>query len=208
LELWDDLGIPHKEKKQVFGSPLTIIGFDVDPNAMPITLPDHAKQEFLSELATWTARPRKGSNDGKFKVHQWHSFAGWFNWALNVYPWPRPALNRFYPKLNGNTSPSSKIWTNKAIRYDFAWARDHILALPGTRIMRNTKWDLTEADITIYVDACLEGMGFWYQDSDVGYYSPVPSSPPSELSFYFEALCALSALRARSDATPWFWVLV
>ena len=32
LTLFDDVGVPHEEQKQVFGSPLQIIGFEVDPN--------------------------------------------------------------------------------------------------------------------------------------------------------------------------------
>jgi hypothetical protein len=39
LLLFDELGISHDECKQVFGSPLMIISFDVDPNAMPIMMP-------------------------------------------------------------------------------------------------------------------------------------------------------------------------
>lgn len=40
LLLWDELGIPHEERKQIFGSPLPVIGFDVDPNLMRISLKD------------------------------------------------------------------------------------------------------------------------------------------------------------------------
>ena len=38
LSLFNTLGVPHEERKQVSGSPLQIIGFDVDPNAMTITM--------------------------------------------------------------------------------------------------------------------------------------------------------------------------
>ena len=34
LELWDELGIPHKEKKQNFRPKLTIIGIDVDADKL------------------------------------------------------------------------------------------------------------------------------------------------------------------------------
>ena len=39
LQLWDKLGILHKPHKQVFGSPLIIIGIEVNPNQMTLTLP-------------------------------------------------------------------------------------------------------------------------------------------------------------------------
>jgi hypothetical protein len=38
LTLFDEVGVPHEEHKQVFGSPLQIISFYVDPNLMTITM--------------------------------------------------------------------------------------------------------------------------------------------------------------------------
>ena len=39
LELWDELNIPHREKKQIFGSPLPVIGIEVDANVLSMTMP-------------------------------------------------------------------------------------------------------------------------------------------------------------------------
>ncbi|KIJ38677.1 hypothetical protein M422DRAFT_176190 [Sphaerobolus stellatus SS14] len=47
LQLWDELGIPHEEPKQLWGTKLTIIGFDVDPNAMTITMPHQACMDLI-----------------------------------------------------------------------------------------------------------------------------------------------------------------
>ena len=47
LELWDELNIPHKEKKQVFGSPLTVIGIEVDANALSMTMPADTLNELI-----------------------------------------------------------------------------------------------------------------------------------------------------------------
>ena len=38
LQLWDELGIPHKQSKQVFGLRLTIVSLDVDTDAMTVTM--------------------------------------------------------------------------------------------------------------------------------------------------------------------------
>ncbi|KAJ2930447.1 hypothetical protein H1R20_g6645, partial [Candolleomyces eurysporus] len=93
LKLWDKLGIPHKETKQVSGSPLTIISFGANLNTMMITLPVEAKKKLIDELEVWIKKPRKGSNNkGKLKLKRWQTLAGWVNWALNVYPWLRLAL--------------------------------------------------------------------------------------------------------------------
>ena len=55
------------------------------------------------------------------------------------------------------------------------------------------------ADFVIYCDACPEGMGFWYPVSKDGYYAPTPVNVPSDIIFYFEALCVLSVLTMSSQ---------
>lgn len=50
LHLWDELGIPHKEKKQLFGNPLVIIGINVDANLLHMSLPSSAIGDLLAEL--------------------------------------------------------------------------------------------------------------------------------------------------------------
>jgi hypothetical protein len=51
LQLWDELGIPHEERKQEWGQILTVIGFEVDPNTMIITMPKSACNDLV--LAIW-----------------------------------------------------------------------------------------------------------------------------------------------------------
>jgi hypothetical protein len=61
LLLWDELGIPHEEAKQVFGTTLTIIGFDVDPNAMTITMPPVARSDLVAAIRAFArAGQRRG----------------------------------------------------------------------------------------------------------------------------------------------------
>jgi hypothetical protein len=57
LELWRELGIPYKEKKQLSGSLLTIIGINVDPNAMTLTLPPKACKDLLEEISNFCHLP-------------------------------------------------------------------------------------------------------------------------------------------------------
>ena len=100
LMLWDELGIPHKPHKQLSGCPLTIIGLEVDPNLMTLTLPQDSKERLTTELRFWTTKTTKGSSGG-IKLKYWERLAGWFNWALNVFPLLHPALNNFYTKISG-----------------------------------------------------------------------------------------------------------
>ncbi|KAJ3805252.1 hypothetical protein F5876DRAFT_91577 [Lentinula aff. lateritia] len=39
LEFWDEIDLPHDKPKQEWGLELLILGFDVDPNAMTMTMP-------------------------------------------------------------------------------------------------------------------------------------------------------------------------
>ena len=59
LKLWDELGIPHKKKKQVFGSKLTIIGINVDANKLVLTLPPENRKELLDQLKEFARTPEK-----------------------------------------------------------------------------------------------------------------------------------------------------
>ena len=50
LELWDELSIPHEHMKQLFGSQLTIVGLNVDTNAMTITMPQQSCTDLIATL--------------------------------------------------------------------------------------------------------------------------------------------------------------
>ena len=193
LCLWDDLGIPHKPHKQVFGSPLVIIGIEVDPNRMTLKLPEEATQRLLEELALWSSKPPSNAS-GSFKLKHWERLAGWFNWALNVFPLLRPALNNFYAKMNGKQKREQRVYINNAVRDDLVWAINHIKNSNGVHLFKSITWTPDSADVVIFCDACPDGMGFWYPFSKEGYYAPTPVNSPSNAIFYYESLCVLSAL--------------
>ena len=74
------------------------------------------------------------------------------------------------------------------------WAVSHIECSPGVHLFKLFAWGPDSADFVIYCDACPDGMGFWYLVSKEGYYAPTPVNVPTNVIFYFEALCVLSAL--------------
>lgn len=200
LQLWDELGVPHKPHKQISGSPLTIIGIEVDANLMTLTLPDEAMNRLLLELRFWATKPPKNSSgrsknsSGSFKLKYWEHLAGWFNWALNVYPLLCPALNNVYAKMKSKRSRDQRVYINNAIREDLMWAVTHIENSGGVHLFKSFSWAPPFADFTIYCDACPDGMGFWYPVSKDGYYAPTPVDIPVDFIFYFETLSVLSAL--------------
>jgi len=50
LTLWDDIGLPHKPRKQVFGQCLDIIGFFVNPIDMSFTMPAESKNNLINSI--------------------------------------------------------------------------------------------------------------------------------------------------------------
>ena len=53
LELWDELGIPHEQMKQLFSLLLTIVGFDVNTNAITITMPQQLCADLITTLCSF-----------------------------------------------------------------------------------------------------------------------------------------------------------
>jgi hypothetical protein len=188
LQLWDEINLPHKEKKQESGSVLTIIGIEVDANNLTMTMPQESLHDLINAIIDFTSARRK------FTLREWQRLAGWVNWSLNVFPLLRPALNNFYAKISGKSAPSRYVRINNAVCADLAWAVNHLQNDTGIHLIRQIRWDIASADFTIYCDACLEGMGFWLPDKRVGFYCPVPDGLTDKQIFYFEALCVISAI--------------
>ena len=62
LQLWDFIGLPHEEHKQVFGDVLPIIGFEADPNLMRVCMSDESKLQLITAVRDFalhgTRRPK------------------------------------------------------------------------------------------------------------------------------------------------------
>ena len=201
LDLWDELGVPHKKHKQLSGSPLTIIGIEVDPNLMTLCLSSSARSDLLKELTFWSTKPPSNSS-GSLKLKYWERLAGWVNWALNVYPHLRPALNNVYAKMKGKHNRQQKIYINNAVRSDLLWAIHHIRNSSGVQLLKSIAWDVDQADYVVYCDACPEGLGFWYPRTKEGFHAATPSNVSREYIFYFESLCVVSALDHIQTRAP------
>ena len=193
LQLWDELGIPHKPKKQIFGLIVPVIGIDVDPNEMTLTLSAERRRDLCDALYAWAIKPvgRKAN----YQLKHWQQMGGWINWAFNVFPLLRPCLNNFYKKISGVHNPTRRIWVNHHVRDDLSWAARHIESATGIRMLRALDWDPVSADFIAYCDACPEGLGYCFPSAALGFCAPTPEDPPTSSIFYFEALCVLCALQ-------------
>jgi hypothetical protein len=125
LLLWDELGIPHEECKQIFGSPLPIIGFEVNPNLMKISLKEESKCTLVQELREFVKYGRRCS------LWDFKHIAGSLNWALNVCPLLRPGLSALYAKTKGKTNSKGLLWMNRRVVKESLWGSFHLAQSDG-----------------------------------------------------------------------------
>jgi hypothetical protein len=187
LELWDQIGIPHKPKKQISGTRLTILGILVDMEQLTFTLPEEARDRLLKELSAWSQRGVRK------KVKEWQQIAGWINWALNVFPLLRPALNNVYSKLRGKEQ-DVRVWANNAIREDLEWAKSKVEVSDGVRLLKSLVWDVSKATCFALTDACPRGFAFWYPEFHLGFTASTPAQTPATQITFYETLAILSVL--------------
>jgi hypothetical protein len=193
LSLWDELRIPHEPHKQLFGEKLTIIGIEVNANNLSFMLPKQALDDLLEELQGFTEWSVKKKGTLR-TLRRWQRLAGWLNWSFNIFPMMRPALNNLYPKIAGKEQPLMKIWVNNNVCADLNWAMSHLRESLAIRLLSCVTWDAEDADETLFCDACMQGLAFWYPRRRQGFYSPVPTATAREIIFFYETLAVTSAV--------------
>ncbi|RDB27518.1 hypothetical protein Hypma_003768 [Hypsizygus marmoreus] len=196
LLLWDELGIPHDEPKQVWGPSLTIIGMEVDANAMTITMPTNARDDLLKALHTFAIPGTRQS------LREFQRLAGWINWALDVYPLLRPGLSLLYDKISGKSNSHAKIWISRALTRELLWIANHISSSNGIFLLESVNWPISSANEIIYTDASPYGMAFWCPSRSLGFSYEIPPGDRSKPIFYFEAYAVLSAFQWITSILP------
>ena len=81
LQLWNFIGLPHEERKQVFGNELPIIGFEVNPNLMMVCMSDKSKIQLITAVQDFTLHGMRPP------LRDFQCIASHLNWALSVYPY-------------------------------------------------------------------------------------------------------------------------
>ena len=109
LQLWDFIGLPHEERKQIFGSELPIIGFDVELNLMRVRMADEAKLQLIAVLRDFAQHGTRCS------LRDFQHLAGYLNWALNIFPLLCPGLCAVYAKTAGKVFPKALVWVNRDV---------------------------------------------------------------------------------------------
>lgn len=193
LWLWDELGIPHEEAKQVSGFSLPIIGFQVNVDQMSITMPPDAQQNLKLAVLCFISGCRPACT-----LCQCQRLAGYINWSLNVTPHLQLGLASLYAKMHappGTRYNANKVLhINEDIMHKLHWLLNHFCHSNGLFFFQTIAWHPLEADITIYIDTSLSGIGMWSPDLCVGFYCDIKTHTPTSKNFYYEAYIVMCAL--------------
>ena len=120
LKLWDELGIPHDEEKQLSGPCLPILGYEVDANAMTVKVPDEKKSKVVRLL-------RNCAHKGKsYTLKDMQSVAGSVNATLCLYPDLRSGLRGLFDEMAGKEGPSTKLTVTKSVARSLSKLADYI----------------------------------------------------------------------------------
>ncbi|KIM66989.1 hypothetical protein SCLCIDRAFT_21345 [Scleroderma citrinum Foug A] len=156
LCLWDSLGIPHEEKKQLFSSILPVIGFEVDPNLMCVQMSSESRSLLLDWIHAFAQKGTRRS------LHNFQRLTGYLNWALNVFPMLRPGLSALCAKTAGKGA--TPLWVNRDVVRELLWFSSHVKDSPdGVYLLSSESWDyahLPSSTLVAFTDALASGMRF------------------------------------------------
>jgi len=195
LRIWDRIGLPHEDHKQIFGRTLEIIGLGVDINTMSITLTEKRKTELVKTVRDFTDPARL-----QIPLREWLRLLGYINWSLNVFPLLKPALNSSWDKVRGKTRMSASIWINRSVLADLGWFADTVEKLSGVSVLGAETWGAADADLSVWCDASDIGLGFYCPADNIAYVYERDDDPSvaQTLITFFESLCVLSAIQWAS----------
>jgi hypothetical protein len=198
LKLWDEIGLPHDKSKQEYAPVLRVIGFSVDPNLMRVSMDEEDRERLIQRVTNFAATTTGGT---RRSLKEFQQLAGWINWSFNVFPLLKPALSNVYAKIGGKKESHAKVFVSKAVRQDLDWYISHVRGSDGVYLFEDVDWGVSRAEVVAFSDACLSGLGFYFQDTRTGFQCNVPQSPPRDTIFYFEALAVVSVVEAATRLT-------
>lgn len=195
LKLWDEISLPHEKAKQEYAPVLRIIGFMVDPELMRVCMDEEDRTRLIQRVTDFTVTAPGGT---RRTLREFQQVAGWINWSFNVFPLLKPALSNVYAKISGKSESHAKIFVSKAVVDDLNWFKFHVDRSDGVYLFEDVDWSVQRADEVAYCDACLSGLGFYFERLKEGFQCVVPQSAPRDTIFYFEALAVVSVVDAAT----------
>ena len=136
-------------------------------------------------------------------MQAWLHTLGYANWALNVFPLLKPALNSSYDKVLGHTFMNAPLYFNKSTSSDLLWFADQVEKLEGICFLDAEEWSPTDANLEIWGDASAVGLTFWTPTLRIGHITdPVMDNECNFNVFFNEALTILATLHWASTLNP------
>ena len=198
LILWEHIGCPYDDKKQLSGCPLPIIGFWVDSIYGSISLPPTSITLMCEEISTFLSYPGRQP-----PLSMWQHLAGYLNWSLNVIPWARPALSGMYKKMGGKVLSRAGVFLNAEVVEELTWFRDVLRSenCRGVRLIEATSWSDEEADVIVWTDASMMGLAYVFGNSGFVYQHNANSSSeqPRVDIFFLEMVAIMAAIHALAS---------
>jgi hypothetical protein len=96
----------------------------------------------------------------KHPLVEWQWLLGWINLALNAFPLLKPGLSSAYVKISGKEHPHAPVYLNKQVCADLTWVANAIDQGSGISYVTSIIWDINDAHLIIFCDACLSGLAF------------------------------------------------
>ena len=120
LQLWDELGVPHDEDKQLSGPCLPILGYEVNANAMTVKVPDEKKAKVIRLLRDYA---HEGTS---YTLRELQSVAGSTSAVLSLYPRLRPGLRGLFDEMAGKEKPDAKLTVTKPVARSLTKLADYL----------------------------------------------------------------------------------
>ncbi len=200
LHLLDEIGVPHEDAKQQFGRLLDIIGLTVDLQELSITMPRGSKSKLVNaihEFVNHLPLPQQ------HPTWAWLCILGHANWALNVSPLLKLALNSSYNKITRHTFMNTPVYLNKQVSSNLLWFADQVEMLDRVRMFDAEEWSACKADFEIWGDASASGLVFWSPKHQVAHIAdPIVNIEGQFNIFFNEALTVLTALQWATSLSP------
>jgi hypothetical protein len=171
----------------------------VDPKLMRVSMDEEDRSRLIQQISAFIAVAPGGT---RRTLREFQQLAGWINWSYNVFPLLKPALSNVYAKIGGKSETHAKIFVSKAVVADLEWFLSHVQRSDGVYLFEEVDWNVRQADVTAFSDACLSGLGFFFERSKEGFQCIVPQDPPKNTIFYFEALAVVSVVDAATRLQP------
>jgi hypothetical protein len=107
-----------------------------------------------------------------------------------------------YSKMAGKSNMHEPIWVNRQLCFELGWVAENIETSTGIHMLSSVEWTVDDADMVLYTDTCLYGLGIWLPHDNVGLQHLMVDPPPRPI-FYYEALTVVAALhRALTLTVP------